>query len=75
MKYTTLKVSVKTKQLLEAMKMFKNESYEDVIIDLLEDHLELNPQFKKELEESFKEIKEGKSIPLSKVLEEVNLGD
>jgi len=51
----------------------KNESEEDVILDLIEDHLELNPKFKKELGKAAKEVKEGKTIPLIKVLEAVEL--
>ena len=72
---TTLKISTETKKLLESMKMSKSESYEDVILDLIEDHLELNPKFKKELEKAAKEVKEGKTIPLIKVLEAVESGN
>jgi len=72
---TTIKISVKTKRLLDRMKMFKNESYEDVILDLIEDHLELNPEFKKELEKAAEEVKKGETLPLAKVLEEIEIGD
>ncbi len=68
---TTLKVSLKTKKLLEKMKIHKNESYEDVILDLIEDHLEINPKFKKELAKAVKEVERGETIPLSKLLEEI----
>jgi predicted CopG family antitoxin len=72
---TTLKVSLETKKMLESMKILEGESYEDVILHLIEDHLELNPKFKEELERAAKEVKKGKTIPLAKVLEEVKIGD
>ncbi len=72
---TTIKISVQTKRLLESMKMYKNESYEDVILDLIEDHLELNPEFKKKLEKAVEEVRRGETLPLTKVLEEIGIGD
>ena len=67
--YTTVKISLKTKKMLENLKMNKKESFEDVILDLIEDHLELNPEFKKSLEEAEKEVREGKTVPMSRVME------
>lgn len=72
---TTLKVSLETKKMLESMKMMEGESYEDVILDLIEDHLELNPKFREELEKAAKDVKKGKTIPLAQVLEEIKIGD
>lgn len=72
---TTIKISVQTKRLLESMKMYKNESYEDVILDLIEDHLELNPEFKKKLEKAVEEVRREETLPLTKVLEEIGIGD
>ncbi len=47
--------------------MDASETYEEVIEDLMEDHLTLNPKFKKELEESFKEYKSGKVTSFSEI--------
>lgn len=62
--YTTIKISSKLKYLLDSMKLMRSETYEQVIEDLIEDHLQLNPKFKAELEESFKEYKKGKTVSL-----------
>ena len=73
--YTTIKVSMKTKSLLEKLKMDKRESLESVILDLIEDHLEINPEFLKSLREAEKEVREGKTVPMAKVLEMLKNGD
>ena len=57
--YTTIKISKEVKDTLEKMKIFDNETYEQIIEDLLEDHLALNPKFKKDLSESYSEAKKG----------------
>ncbi len=53
------------------MKMYPSESYEDVLWDLIEDHLELNPEFKKGLEEALEEARRGDVIELSEALKEL----
>ena len=45
---------------LKKRKMSEKESYEEVIWDLIEDTTELSEQTKKDIEESRKQIKEGK---------------
>ncbi len=47
----TIRISSSVKQTLDKMKLFERETYNDVIEALLEDHLELNEETKKELEE------------------------
>ncbi len=69
--YTTLKISKEVKAVLDSMKISPSESYEDVILDLIEDHLELNPEFKKQLMLAEREIAEGKTVELSELLDEV----
>lgn len=69
--YTTIKVSRDVKEILENMKMYPSESYEDVLWDLIEDHLELNPEFKKGLEEALEEARRGDVIELSEALKEL----
>ncbi len=72
---TLIRVSTETKRILESMKIYERESVEDVISDLIEDHLELNPAFKKEIEKSLREVKTGKLIHFSRVLKEIENGD
>jgi len=72
---TSLKVSVEVKEMLETMKINKNETYEDIILELIEDHLELNPKFKKEIEKALKEIEKGETFPFQEVLKGVKSGN
>jgi len=65
--FTTLKVSKEMRNRLERMKMYDGESYESVIEDLLEDHLELNPEFKKKLEARIKQVERGETISFSEL--------
>jgi len=48
---TTIQVSDNIKRMLDKMKMFERESYNEVIERMIEDDLELNKQTKKEIEE------------------------
>ncbi len=65
--YTTIKVSSATKEKLDRMKMYESETYEEMIEDLIEDHLSLNPKFKKSLEKPRKEIAKGKFVGLAEL--------
>jgi hypothetical protein len=71
--YTTIKVSDCLKKQLENMKISNSESYEDVILDLIEDHLELNPEFKKSVERAEKSMKAGKGKSLAQVRKELGI--
>lgn len=51
---TTIKISNNVKDLLNKMKLYERETYNDVIEVLIEDNLELNEKTKKELEEARK---------------------
>lgn len=59
---TTIRVSSNVKEHLDKMKLFDKASYNDVIELLLEDHLELNEETKKGIEEARKEVREGKVV-------------
>jgi len=63
--YTTIKVSSELRLLLESMKTRTSESYEDVIEDLVEDHLSLNPAFKKSIDKARREIAAGRFTALA----------
>ncbi len=69
--YTTIKVSRSVKELLDSMKISRSESYEDVILDLIEDHLELNPEFRRSLENAERKIERGETVDMAKLLREM----
>ncbi len=52
---TTIRLSDNVKKQLDRMKLFDKESYNDIIEVLIEDHLEINEETKKELEKARKE--------------------
>jgi len=52
---TTIQISDNVKQILDRMKLFDRESYNETIERMIEDDLELNEQTKKEIEERRKE--------------------
>ena len=54
---TTIKISREVKGQLDKMKIFKRETYNDIIEVLIEDNLELNEKTKKELAERAKNPK------------------
>lgn len=47
---TTIQISDNIRQVLERMKLFQRESYNEVIERMVEDNLELNEKTKKEIE-------------------------
>jgi len=64
---TTIQVSRELLEKLAIMKMHEKESYENVIWDLIEDRMEFSEATKRNIEQSEKEIKEGKTISLEKI--------
>ena len=70
---TTIQVSEKLMEKLKNRKAYDKESYEEVIWDLLEDTMELSEETKKHIEQSRKEIKEGKVYTHEQVKRELNL--
>ena len=70
---TSIQISEELKKVLSKKKLSERETYENIIWNLLEDNLELNEQTKKELRESRKEIKEGKTITLGQLKKELNI--
>lgn len=70
---TTIQVSEKLKEKLNKRKLYDNESYEDIIWDLLEDSMELSEETKKNIAQAEKEIKEGKGKSIEQVRKELGL--
>ena len=64
---TTIQVSKKLIDVLKSKKMHAKESYEEIIWDLLEDNMELSEETKRNIRQSEKEIREGKTVPLAEV--------
>ena len=67
---TSIRIS---SDLLTTLKRFKEEgdSYEDVIWDFIEPHLELSEQARKDIELSVKEYERGKTITLKELRKEL----
>ena len=70
---TTIQVSEKLIKELKQRKLYDKESYEELIWDLLEDSMELSEETKRHIKEAEKEIKEGKTVPLSQVRKNLGL--
>ncbi len=70
---TTIQISDDLLDKLKKMKMNDKESYENIIWDLIEDSLELSEETKKSIEESRKEINDGKFYTLDEVKKELGL--
>jgi len=68
--YTTIKVTEKTKALLNKLKLHKKESYEDIILDLIEDKLEMDKEFKRSIEKELEKVKKWEVIPFSKIIKD-----
>lgn len=69
---TTIQISEELLERLKNMKVHEKESYEDIIMDLIEDRLEISEETKKEIEEARKEVIEGKTVSLEEIKK--NLG-
>jgi len=51
---TTIQISNNVKQVLDKMKVFQRETYNEIIENMIEDNLELNDKTKKEIQEARK---------------------
>ncbi len=70
---TTIQIIEKLQEKLKNRNLYDNESYEDVIWDLLEDSMELSEETLKDIEKARKEIKEGKGKTIEQVRKELGL--
>ncbi len=68
---TTIQISENLRTELAERKLFENETYEEVLWDMIEDTKELNFQTKKEIEKARAEIKAGKTKTLAKIKQEL----
>ena len=70
---TTIQISKELLELLKERKMYDNESYEDVIRDLLEDTMELSEQTLENIKQSEEDIKHGRIKTLKEVEKRLGL--
>lgn len=74
---TTIQINEETKSMLDNIKNYPRETYEDVIKKLLtivaEENMELSEETKKEIEVARAEIKQGKYKTLEQVKKELKL--
>ena len=70
---TSIQISKGLQKDLVKRKLHDNETYEEVIWDLLEDSLELNEQTKRDIARSLEEIKVGKTHTLEELEKELGL--
>lgn len=70
---TTVQISKELLERLKMMKIYNKESYEDIIWDMIDDRMEFSDETKKNIAQSEKEIKEGKTISLKEVKRELGM--
>ena len=70
---TTIQISNEVKVFLDRMKIFERETYNELIINLIEDNMRINEKTRKELDEARKEIKMGKTISHEEVKKRLGL--
>lgn len=70
---TTIQISKTLHTALKKKKMHENESYEELIWNLLEDSMELNEETIKDIKEGLKDFKKGKFYTLEQVKKEAGL--
>ncbi len=70
---TTIQISESLKKELTKRKMYKRETYEDVIWGIIESTMELSEETKKAIKQSLKEIKQGKTYTLEEVKRQAGL--
>ena len=72
MQQTTIRITSDLHQALGSLKS-PNESFEDLMWDLIEPYLELSPQTKKNIAKSLEEYERGETFSLEEIKKEFNL--
>ena len=70
---TSIRVSKQILELLKGMKTYPKESYDEVIWELVEPHLELNEKTKKNIEGSIKEYEKGEVYTFEEIKKKYRL--
>lgn len=64
---TTIQVSNEMKQVLDRMKLYERDTYNEILERMIEDDFELNEKTKKEVQEAKKRIASGKFLTQKEV--------
>ena len=70
---TSIQISKSLLEKLKSMKIHSKESYEDIILDLIEDRMEFSEETKKNIAQSEKDFREGKTISLEEIKKKYKL--
>ncbi|MFH1451670.1 MAG: hypothetical protein ABIF88_00675 [archaeon] len=70
---TTIQISSELQKELNSHKFFSRETYEEVIWNLIEDHMELSEETKKDIEIAKEQYKRGEVFTLEEVKKELGL--
>ncbi|MEA3430826.1 MAG: hypothetical protein U9R08_06125 [Nanoarchaeota archaeon] len=70
---TTIQISENLQQTLTKRKLYDNETYEEVIWDMIDDTMEISEETKKEIAEARADIKKGMVYSLEQVKKEAGL--
>ena len=70
---TTIQVSEDLRKELQKRKIHNNDTYEEIIWDLLEDTMELSEATKKEIMKSEEDIRSGRTKTLEQIKKELSL--
>jgi predicted transcriptional regulator len=73
METTTIQISTNVKSILNKMRVFDRETYNDVIERMIEDERELNTKTKQEIQEARKRISSGKFLTQEQVEKKLGL--
>jgi len=68
---TTIQIKDEIKVVLNQMKLFERETYNDVLERLIEDFQELNEETRREIKSAIKEIESGKYVTHEKLAKEL----
>lgn len=68
---TTIQLKETTKDKLDKMKLYRQETYNDVLERLIEDVSDLNVKTRDELESAIKDIESGNWVSLEKLAKEL----
>lgn len=68
---TTIQLKETTKDKLDKMKLYRQETYNDVLERLIEDVSDLNMKTRDELESAIKDIESGKWVSLERLAKEL----
>ncbi len=70
---TTIQIKESTKDRLDRMKLYRQETYNDVLERLIEDVSDLRTKAREEVESGVKEIESGRWVALEKLAKELGL--